>query len=844
MMLTRDVNTSSWLSRCRRALVPFAGTQVVSAGNGSGINFVIAGLRTSKLKAIWIELDERDVEDSVSVANKLSDAIEEQFGARLFGQGIPLFHAVSRLEGLHELLGPYTIIVGNAHLNIDAVATVAELSEHGSNVILVEPGETEHLARSARAQRRVAEGTFALSEDEAIQLSAGSVPPEVAVSENAAVHGRFLDFMNSIRALSGEPPVLEPGATGFSIFGSGVSEVPFELLVASLRRKGALVDAFEVCARIRPERCSELIDEAGPRFAMAGLHERLYAILRTLRSEVLESSDQLMRWYFSSATSVGHHRSVRPTVQKYLMEHEAPELRALYASAFPDADLVAQTARAVSALATPLTLRMHGFALGHAEHGEAGLEYLQKALRMAEAFADVDQVVGAATDICNFHIRRGNYREAREWIQWALQQYIAGDCRDELRRIAAISLLAYTRLLTEQAVGIDALIPEIDLPDGMAGLPTTETAISTVGDWHFLRGSFHEAEQRYRTNLDAMPRSQLAFFVPDVIPALMRLGRCDEAASLGQRARALTASSDAVSRALGLLASGLSLVDSDPDRAMTELEESQGMLAGNLEAQRLAQASIALSGLRLRRGDVSGSMEALQKGGPGVRQLGFIGWRLLGGILAEDEIRELWRKFNQVEQELELEFLGSMGVLLRNSIAAISLRHAECIAVLASHPQGLTGEQLGTALYGDDAVSGTMKALISRLRGTIPVESRPYRLAVPYRADFLELIELLKRGHVRQALNLYKGPLLPESEAPAVVELREHIDESLRQAVLESGDADAMIELANRTGVEDLELLETALEYVPQNDPQSPLLRARIRQVRRDWEADGAERGD
>lgn len=137
-----------------------------------------------------------------------------------------------------------------------------------------------------------------------------------------------------------------------------------------------------------------------------------------------------------------------------------------------------------------------------------------------------------------------------------------------------------------------------------------------------------------------------------------------------------------------------------------------------------------------------------------------------------------------------------------------------------------------------------MKALISRLRGTIPVESRPYRLAVPYRADFLELIELLKRGQVRQALNLYKGPLLPESESPAVVELREHIDEALRQAVLESGDAEAMIELANRTGTEDLELLETALEFVPQNDPQSPLLRARIRQVRRDWEADGGDRED
>lgn len=133
---------------------------------------------------------------------------------------------------------------------------------------------------------------------------------------------------------------------------------------------------------------------------------------------------------------------------------------------------------------------------------------------------------------------------------------------------------------------------------------------------------------------------------------------------------------------------------------------------------------------------------------------------------------------------------------------------------------------------------GTAKALVSRLRDQLPIESRPYRIGVPFTADFLELQEHLRAGRVRQALNLYKGPLLPGSEAPAVVELREHIDESLRQAVLASGDAEAMIELANRTDAGDLELLEAAFELVPQNDPQSPLLRARIRQVRRDWESE------
>jgi len=161
------------------------------------------------------------------------------------------------------------------------------------------------------------------------------------------------------------------------------------------------------------------------------------------------------------------------------------------------------------------------------------------------------------------------------------------------------------------------------------------------------------------------------------------------------------------------------------------------------------------------------------------------------------------------------------------------------ITVLANAREGISLETLAIRLYGDRAVSGTTKAAVSRLRSQIPLTSRPYKIGVPFRADFLDLLEHLRRGRVRQALNLYRGPLLPGSEAPAIVELREQIDESLRQAVLGSADAEAMLELANRTDAGDLELLEEAYRYMPRNDPQSPLLRARIRQIRRDWGSEG-----
>ena len=113
-----------------------------------------------------------------------------------------------------------------------------------------------------------------------------------------------------------------------------------------------------------------------------------------------------------------------------LRNHEAPELRALYATAFPGPGLVEETKRAVNVLKTPLTMCLHGFALGQVEGGDGGLDYLMRALHMAEAFEDVDQVVAAATDICNYHVRRGGYLEAHEWAQWALYQHNSGGSRD------------------------------------------------------------------------------------------------------------------------------------------------------------------------------------------------------------------------------------------------------------------------------------------------------------------------------------------------------------------------------------------------------------------------------
>jgi hypothetical protein len=142
---------------------------------------------------------------------------------------------------------------------------------------------------------------------------------------------------------------------------------------------------------------------------------------------------------------------------------------------------------------------------------------------------------------------------------------------------------------------------------------------------------------------------------------------------------------------------------------------------------------------------------------------------------------------------------------------------------------------LGDEVYGESAHLSTLKAIVSRLRQAVPIDSRPYRIGVSARADFIELERLLAAGRVREAMSLYRGPLLPRSDAPAVVQLRDQLEESIRRAVLRSGDVEALLQLAKLAEF-DLELYEAALERLSPNDPRFPIVRARLERVRRTWE--------
>jgi hypothetical protein len=133
-------------------------------------------------------------------------------------------------------------------------------------------------------------------------------------------------------------------------------------------------------------------------------------------------------------------------------------------------------------------------------------------------------------------------------------------------------------------------------------------------------------------------------------------------------------------------------------------------------------------------------------------------------------------------------------VIVDGRSVALGRRQAEILALLCLRPHGLTTEQLGAEIYGDDASNSTVRGEVSRLRKLLglSIETDPYRLAGHVESDLGRVRTLLLRGAVQEAAELYAGPLLPHSDAPGVERERNALEGWIRHAVMTGDDRDAL----------------------------------------------------
>lgn len=234
-------------------------------------------------------------------------------------------------------------------------------------------------------------------------------------------------------------------------------------------------------------------------------------------------------------------------------------------------------------------------------------------------------------------------------------------------------------------------------------------------------------------------------------------------------------------------------------------------------------------------------------GGPQAAGPQTLAWVRAAAAAAEAELQLAWRRGTDLplllpaapatHRETTLHVLGrATGSLLRDGHAvALSLRHTEILTMLALHPDGLTSNELAE-LINPELTSTTLRAELLRLRRVlndvapelIP-QSRPYRLPARPQVDAQQVLELLARGDIAAALRAYPDAVLPQSDAPGVVRLRQQVGRTLREAVLGDASLGTVMEYLNRPEAEfDVEAWRSALMLLPPRSPRRAVMVAHL----------------
>ncbi|WP_327312755.1 GAF domain-containing protein [Streptomyces sp. NBC_01235] len=188
------------------------------------------------------------------------------------------------------------------------------------------------------------------------------------------------------------------------------------------------------------------------------------------------------------------------------------------------------------------------------------------------------------------------------------------------------------------------------------------------------------------------------------------------------------------------------------------------------------------------------------------------------------------------EPRIRLNCLGTDKATREGVPLLLRPRQLEILTLLALEPDGYTPERLREALYGDRAVTAsTFKAEISHLRRALGggIATRRYALTTPVSCDAADVLRALENGDTATALRLYRGPLLPRSEAPGIEEWRTHLEVAVREAVLASTSPEHALRYGGRAPY-DAEVHEHALRLFGPGDARRAIAAGRLTTALRD----------
>ena len=803
-----------------------------------GAPYLFQELTKQQETCLWCDLGEEEAGDPIATGNKLADALSRALGCQVVGNGMAYDYVVSVLTQHVGLFAPLTLILSGAEHAQGLAHDLVQLQASGVKVVLEFTRLPERFLIPEDAIVFRADDLRLTEEEARVILAEHSERlSDVEMSNLYRLSGgAYETLLLELHRHLNLPPKLRPHPEGAALPPGAAMAVPPEVFLKVLERRGRWLEALEVAAEHAPGRVPELLSEAGDVYFARGRYAKLFNLLEALPEEV-KADETTLFWRLRSAQRLNLEADLRESVERHLATHDAPDLRALYASQLPGERGFAEVERAYRSAKTFTTLQHYGNAWTF-RNPERGLEVFRDLTLLGETVSHPLKRA-AATMLMAFPLGLlGRYHEAASWLEEALTLFDAAKGGDWQLRLHTLSNLAYTRILIGETVGLREVL-EREVKALQAASPERATGFrSTLGDYLLSQGDAETASAYYLENLDLF--EQLAaqswylspYLLYNAVQGLLHADQLERAGALARKYYLLLQEVPGQVRTYARLSHGMVLALTEPEAAIEPLEEACDDLEVALKGDHLVSACSYLAKAYLsleRQGD---ARAALARCEVGIRELSETGFRLLAGPPEHfGEVKALWRGH---EAPLKLSFLGQHEVCLYNKRLKLPPQLLDILALLARYPEGLSPEGLLLRLYGEGGKLSTLKGALSKLRRAVPITRAPYRLDTEFEADFLTLEALLRKGHLRAGLELYRGPLLPKSDTPGVTEIRETLEELLRQVALASKDPDALLNLSKRLE-EDLELWEASLEALPEHDPRRAVAKAEFQRVLGTW---------
>ena len=446
------------------------------------------------------------------------------------------------------------------------------------------------------------------------------------------------------------------------------------------------------------------------------------------------------------------------------------------------------------------------------------LRVLQASLIAAEEAGDVYAEARNASALAIAYMNAGRFKKALGWLQFSSDR--AG--HPGLALVAANSL-AYLQILTGDIEKLEGELITLDEKiDGLTYPYQKVELRSTLADLYQSTGRFDDALQIYQRELSQSPRAMRSWLTHGCVRALCALNQREEAKKQAEATVSIIDTLSEHHRQRARLALGISLWPSQ--EAVAPLSDTHRYFADK-NSILATESAFYLDLLDFHDDSAEESIKASIDSAKTLLTL--TGMRLLAGQAyanSQDTSGNI--------RLLRIFTLGKAELYLQGAPVTIRSRSMELLTLLVLRPSGYEAEALSEALYGDFQ-SASLRVELHRLRKEVGVEisSRPYRLTSPIWSDVVELENYLKEGKLFDAIRTYRGPLLPQSIAPEIVDLRASLEAELHAAVVSSKNLEAIWELTQIMPF-DLELWEVLMERLPVGDPRHSVAAGRSARVR------------